>query len=65
MYEKANSVTSYDVNCPTWLHKYIIGKKGAAIQKLTVDLPKVIIKLKCLKHYKHSLQNDVFMRVIW
>ena len=41
VYEKANSVVSCDVACPTWLHKYIIGKKGASIQKLTCDLPKV------------------------
>ena len=41
VYEKANSVVSRTVTCPTWLHKYIIGKKGASIQKLTNDLPKV------------------------
>ncbi len=45
VYEKANSVLSYDVSCPTWLHKYIIGKKGATIQKLTNELPKVSEKL--------------------
>ena len=42
VYEKANSVVSCEVVCPTWLHKYIIGKKGASIQKLTCDLPKVL-----------------------
>ena len=41
VYEKANSVVSYDVTCPTWLHKYIIGRKGAGIQKLTGELQKV------------------------
>ena len=41
VYEKANSVVSYDVQCPNWLHKYVIGKRGASIQKLTNDLPKV------------------------
>ena len=44
VYEKANSVVSYEVNCPTWLHKYIIGRKGAGIQKLTGELQKVIAK---------------------
>jgi len=44
VYEKANSVVSCDVACPTWLHKYIIGKKGASIQKLTCDLPKVHVE---------------------
>ena len=42
VYEKANSVVSYDVSCPTWLHKYIIGRKGAGIQKLTGELQKVM-----------------------
>ena len=41
MYEKANSVVKNEVHCPSWLHKYIIGKKGASIQKITNDLPKV------------------------
>ena len=41
VYEKASSVVSYTVACPTWLHKYIIGKKGISIQKLTSELSKV------------------------
>ena len=41
VYEKANSVVSYDVHCPTWLHKYIIGKRGAKIQEITSALTKV------------------------
>lgn len=45
VYEKANSVVSYDVSCPNWLHKYIIGKKGASIQKLTTEYPRVHIEL--------------------
>merc|ERR1712241_599248 len=44
VYEKANSVVSYNVNCPTWLHKYIIGRKGAGIQKLTGELQKVHVE---------------------
>ena len=41
VYEKANSVTSLIVDCPSWLHKYIIGKKGAGIQKISAELSKV------------------------
>jgi len=41
VYEKANSVVVNMVQCPTWLHKYIIGKKGSGIQKIGEDLPKV------------------------
>merc|ERR1711962_257384 len=43
VYEKANSVTSLTVDCPSWLHKYIIGRKGAGIQKISAELSKVHI----------------------
>jgi len=43
VYEKANSVVNHVIACPAWLHKYIIGKKGAGIQKISQDLPKVHI----------------------
>merc|ERR1719507_629230 len=43
VYEKANSVVNLVLPCPTWLHKYIIGKKGAGIQRISQDLPKVHI----------------------
>merc|ERR1719361_1049380 len=42
VYEKANSVVSYDVHCPTWLHKYLIGKKGSKLQTLIGDLSKQV-----------------------
>jgi len=41
VYEKANSMMTYEVNCPNWLHKYIIGRKGASIQKLNKEYPNV------------------------
>jgi len=41
VYEKANSMMTYEINCPNWLHKYIIGRKGAAIQKLNEEYPNV------------------------
>lgn len=44
VYSKANSVVYTDVHAPDWLHKYIIGKKGATIRDLTQDLPKVHIE---------------------
>jgi len=43
VYEKANSVTSLTIDCPSWLHKYIIGRKGAGIQKISATVPKVHI----------------------
>ena len=41
VYEKANSVVNLVLPCSSWLHKYIIGKKGAGIQRISQDLPKV------------------------
>lgn len=55
VYEKANSVVSSDVHCPTWLHKYIIGKKGSGIQKLTNELQKV------KKHVDFKMQIWFFL----
>lgn len=65
VYEKANSMITHEVSCPNWLHKYIIGRKGASIQKLNKEYPNVSLKftvlIVCL-----LLLNDVqsFMRVI-
>lgn len=40
---QANSVVIRDVQAPAWLHKYIIGKKGESVKKITADLPKVCV----------------------
>ena len=58
MYEKANSVVSYDVVCPTWLHKYIIGKKGASIQKLTSELTKVTSDKLIIYNYVNYIHTS-------
>lgn len=39
VYEKASSVVSADVGAPRWLHRFIIGRKGQNIRKITQDLP--------------------------
>ncbi|CAL1268500.1 unnamed protein product [Larinioides sclopetarius] len=41
VYSKANSVKTEHLDVPSWLHKYIIGKKGANIKHTTQDLSKV------------------------
>ncbi|GFS49777.1 vigilin [Trichonephila inaurata madagascariensis] len=41
VYSKANSVKTEHMDVPSWLHKYIIGKKGANIKHMTQDLSKV------------------------
>ncbi|XP_066928162.1 vigilin-like [Clytia hemisphaerica] len=38
LYEKANSVISTEINAPTWLHRFIIGRQGANIKKIIKDL---------------------------
>lgn len=40
VYNKANSVLATTVSAPAWLHKYVIGRKGANIKKITQDLSK-------------------------
>ena len=42
VYEKANSVVIESVRAPHWLHRFIIGRKGQNVQKITQDLPKVL-----------------------
>ena len=43
VYEKASSVVSAEVDAPRWLHRFIIGRKGQNIRKITQDLPKVFL----------------------
>ena len=38
VYEKANSVISTEINAPTWLHRFIIGRQGQNIKKIIKDL---------------------------
>lgn len=44
VYEKANSVGTEILDAPSWLHKFIIGRKGAKIRELTQDMPKVHVE---------------------
>ncbi|ESO99461.1 hypothetical protein LOTGIDRAFT_231082 [Lottia gigantea] len=44
VYSKANSVVFADVLAPSWLHRYVIGRKGAHIKKISEDFPKVHIE---------------------
>lgn len=44
VYEKANSVRSSDVEAPSWIHKYIIGRKGAVIKEICQNLPRVHVE---------------------
>nr|XP_061790425.1 vigilin-like isoform X2 [Nerophis lumbriciformis] len=42
--EKANSYTVSSVTAPSWLHRFIIGKKGQNLAKITQQMPKVHIE---------------------
>ncbi|XP_053378526.1 vigilin-like [Mercenaria mercenaria] len=44
VYSKANSVVFAVVHAADWLHKYIIGKKGATVKNITSNFPKVHIE---------------------
>ncbi|XP_061189597.1 vigilin-like [Saccostrea echinata] len=44
VYSKANSVVFAEVDAPAWLHRYVIGKQGANVKKITQDFPKVHIE---------------------
>ena len=44
VYEKANSVQSRILEAPAWIHKYIIGRKGASIKEITSSFPNVHVE---------------------
>ncbi|TVK90601.1 Vigilin [Bagarius yarrelli] len=44
VYAKANSYTVSHVTAPSWLHRFIIGKKGQNLAKITQQMPKVHIE---------------------
>ncbi|XP_056325157.1 vigilin [Danio aesculapii] len=44
VYAKAKSVIVAEVIAPAWLHRFIIGKKGQNISRITQQLPKVHIE---------------------
>ncbi|XP_052832875.1 vigilin [Octopus bimaculoides] len=44
VYSKANSVIVEEVKAPAWLHRFIIGKQGSNIKKITQNTPKVHIE---------------------
>ncbi|XP_072896689.1 high density lipoprotein binding protein a isoform X1 [Hemitrygon akajei] len=44
VYAKANSFTVASVSAPSWLHRFIIGKKGQNLSRITQQMPKVYIE---------------------
>ena len=44
VYRKAKSATMWTIEAPSWKHRHVKGPKGATIQRITQDYPKVILK---------------------
>ncbi|XP_056179037.1 LOW QUALITY PROTEIN: vigilin-like [Falco biarmicus] len=42
VYAKANSFTVSSVSAPSWLHRFIIGKKGQNLAKITQQMPSLV-----------------------
>jgi len=53
LYEKANSMTAETIECPGWMHRFLIGKNGSNLRELIEDNEKVLIKL--FYHYVHFI----------
>lgn len=55
VYQKANSVKSIEIDAPHWIHKYVIGRKGANMKQLEEECPNV--NVNCLED-KIKLEGD-------
>ncbi|XP_022244793.1 vigilin-like isoform X2 [Limulus polyphemus] len=44
LFEEASKVIVAEVSAPSWLHKYIIGRKGASIKHVIQDFPMVLVE---------------------
>ncbi|CAF0968591.1 unnamed protein product [Brachionus calyciflorus] len=43
---KSNSVVTTKIDVPSWLHRHMIGEKGANISKITADYPNTHVKFE-------------------
>lgn len=43
---KSNSLISIKIDVPSWLHRHMIGEKGANISKITADFPNTHVKFE-------------------
>lgn len=51
IFTQANSYTVGMVSAPSWLHRFIIGKKGQNLAKITQQMPKVCENALLLKNH--------------
>jgi len=38
---QANSIESHEVKAASWLHRFIIGRQGSNVRRITADFPRV------------------------
>lgn len=55
VYDKARSVFTAYLDAPNWIHKYIIGRKGANIRNITQGLTKVFYLLQSSVYNKYQV----------
>lgn len=56
---KANSVIVEEVTVPAWLHRFIIGRQGASVKKITQNTPKVRVKIETKFFFFFSSKMNV------
>ena len=44
IFHQANSVVISEVDAPAWLHRFIIGRQGSNVRKITQEFPNVHIE---------------------
>jgi predicted PilT family ATPase len=73
VYEKANSVSTVVIDAPAWIHKFIIGRKGANIKELSAEYQsnvefldnKIRIEAppECVDQIKDRIVNDYLSKL--
>lgn len=58
VHEKASSFSATSLHAPDWIHKYVVGKKGSNIQRITANYPKVRVTLA--NKQSHSLMHQSY-----
>uniref|UniRef100_U5EUN4 Putative vigilin n=1 Tax=Corethrella appendiculata TaxID=1370023 RepID=U5EUN4_9DIPT len=59
VYGKANSIRTATVDCPHWIHKYIIGRDGANIKELTAAYTNIHVEFNDDKIKLEGLPEQV------
>uniref|UniRef100_A0A672LZM6 Vigilin n=1 Tax=Sinocyclocheilus grahami TaxID=75366 RepID=A0A672LZM6_SINGR len=63
VYAKAKSVIVVEVIAPAWLHRFIIGKKGQNISRITQQLPKAM--LRCFREEEEKSRDVQSLSILF